>query len=75
VTAPEEYLSRPAVAELLGVTRAAIAKRVHMPAPDAVILGTGNHRTLGWKRETIEQWARDQGQDLLEADEQAADTQ
>lgn len=69
-SAPEEYLSRPAVAELLGVTRAAIAKRVHMPPPDAVILGSGNRRTLGWRRQTIEKWARDHGQNLTPTGEQ-----
>ena len=45
MTGQEEFLSRPAVARLLGVTRAAVAKGVNMPPPDAVVLGTGNHHT------------------------------
>ena len=55
-----EYVSRPAIAEALGVQRAATQKWA-LPGPDAVVVQANGREMLAWSRATVEAWAEREG--------------
>lgn len=63
-TGMQQMLSRPAVAEALGVVRSALPKLAGFPAPDAVIVGVRGARTFAWRPETAASRAQAHGRAL-----------
>lgn len=59
-----EFVSRPAVAAALGLSRQSVKELRSLPAPDAQVRGTGQSPTLAWAPNTIERWAKEQGRPL-----------
>lgn len=70
----QQMLSRPAVAEALGVVRSAVPKLAGFPAPDVVIVGVRGARTFAWQPETVAAWAQAHGR-ALRLPAQEADTE
>ena len=61
------FVSRPRIAEALGLQRAAVQKLVNagrFPAPDCVLEETGGRESYGWLPETGEAWAVEQGREI-----------
>lgn len=56
----EEFVTRPAIAEALGVQRAA-AQKWTLPAADAVVVQANGRKMLAWSRATVEAWAEREG--------------
>jgi hypothetical protein len=50
-------ISRPRIAEVLGVHRSTVTK-YDLPEPDVAMTGAGGRVTYSWREETIIDWAQ-----------------